>query len=248
MNCATPRKLMDGLPLKPAFLVGLILVLMMTANRAHAVSRDSTLSNFLDQLVPSRELLPAEKAFKFSARLLNRSAVELSWQIAPGYYLYREKFAFSVESPQGVSLGRFELPHGLPHEDAEFGSVEIFRDDLVVTVPLDGDLADDQNLGLTANFQGCADRGVCYPPMTQSVRLDAHGIPAASAELGGGKAPSAPLAGECSAKAPEGFIETEGLSEQCSVFQELKDKSLGWTLLSFLGMGILLSFTPCVFP
>ena len=94
MNCATPRKLMDGLPLKPAFLVGLILVLMMTANRAHAVSRDSTLSNFLDQLVPSRELLPAEKAFKFSARLLNRSAVELSWQIAPGYYLYREKFAF----------------------------------------------------------------------------------------------------------------------------------------------------------
>lgn len=248
MNSVLPRGASKAWLWRPSALLGLLFMFMTSVGLAQAASTDSSLSNFLDKFAPSRELLPAEKAFKFSAKLLNRSSVELTWRIAPGYYLYREKFAFSLESHKGISLGRFELPHGLPHEDAEFGSVEIFRDDLVVTVPLEGDLGADQVVELTASFQGCADRGVCYPPMTQSIRLDAHGIPAASSELAGPSAIQAPIAGECSAKAPEGFIETEGLSEQCSVFQELKEKSLGWTLLSFLGMGILLSFTPCVFP
>lgn len=248
MNSVLPRGAFKAWLWRPSALLGLLFMFMTSVGLAQAASTDSSLSNFLDKFAPSRELLPAEKAFKFSAKLLNRSSVELTWRIAPGYYLYREKFAFSLESHKGISLGRFELPHGLPHEDAEFGSVEIFRDDLVVTVPLEGDLGADQVVELTASFQGCADRGVCYPPMTQSIRLDAHGIPAASSELAGPSAIQTPIAGECSAKAPEGFIETEGLSEQCSVFQELKEKSLGWTLLSFLGMGILLSFTPCVFP
>lgn len=229
-------------------LLGLLLVFLMLPSLAQAASHDSPLSNFLDRLSPARELLPAERAFQFSARLLNRSAIELSWRIAPGYYLYREKFSFSIEPKNGVSLAWFEMPHGLPHEDAEFGSVEIFRDDLVVTVPLEGALGADQVVEFTANFQGCADRGVCYPPMTQSISLDARGVPAASPEAPESSLSNEVLAGECSAKGPEGFVETEGLSEQCSVFQELKEKSLGLTLLSFLGMGILLSFTPCVFP
>jgi thiol:disulfide interchange protein DsbD len=229
-------------------LLGLLLMLFMMPGLAQAASHESSLSSFLDKLSPSRELLPAERAFQFSARLLNRSAIELSWRIAPGYYLYREKFSFSIEPKNGVSLGRFEMPHGLPHEDAEFGSVEIFRDDLVVTVPLEGALGADQTVEFTANFQGCADRGVCYPPMTEVIGLDARGVPAAPSGASESSVSNTVVAGECSAKAPEGFVETEGLSEQCSVFQELKEKSLGLTLLSFLGMGILLSFTPCVFP
>jgi len=231
-----------------SLLFGPLLMLLTLPGLGHAASQESTLSNFLDKLSPSRELLPAERAFQFSARLLNRSAIELSWQIAPGYYLYREKFSFSIEPQNGVSLARFEMPHGLPHDDAEFGSVEIFRDDLVVTVPLVSPLGSEEVIEFTANFQGCADRGVCYPPMSQMIRLDARGIPAASAGDSETSVPIAPAIGECAAKAPEGFVETEGLSEQCSVFQELKEKSLGLTLLSFLGMGILLSFTPCVFP
>jgi thioredoxin:protein disulfide reductase len=236
--------LLRGFPL----LLGLLLMLLMLPGLAQAASHESPLSSFLDKLSPARELLPAERAFPFSARLLNRSTIEVSWRIAPGYYLYREKFSFSIGSQKAVSLGRVELPHGLPHEDAEFGSVEIFRDDLVVTIPLEGELSVDQVVEFTANFQGCADRGVCYPPMTQTMNLDARGVPAAAPGLPESSISNAPAAGECSAKAPEGFVETEGLSEQCSVFQGLKEKSLGLTLLSFLGMGILLSFTPCVFP
>ncbi|MEY4683593.1 MAG: hypothetical protein RLZ25_52 [Pseudomonadota bacterium] len=245
MSRVLPQKTALGCPRRLFLLLGLFLVLFLGSGLTQAASTESALSNFLDKLSPSRELLPAEKAFQFSARLLNRSALEVSWRIAPGYYLYREKFSLSLESKNGISLGRFELPHGLPHEDAEFGSVEIFRDDLVVTVPLEGALAADQVVELTASFQGCADRGVCYPPMTQGARLDARGVPSAAPET---TVSNPSPVGECSARAPEGFIETEGLSEQCSVFQQLKDKSLGWTLLSFLGMGILLSFTPCVFP
>ncbi|MEY2696550.1 MAG: protein-disulfide reductase DsbD [Pseudomonadota bacterium] len=248
MKCVLFGKTSKTLTVRPFLLMGFVLAVTLSASFANAAPNASSLSSFLDKFAPAHELLPAEKAFQFSARLLSRSAVELSWRIAPGYYLYREKFAFSLASQQGITLGQFELPHGLPHEDAEFGSVEIFRDDLVVTVPLNGALAAGQVLELTASFQGCADRGVCYPPMTQSVPLDARGIPAASSEVSDSDGMIAPVAGECSAKAPEGFVETEGLSEQCSVFQELKDKSLGWTLLSFLGMGVLLSLTPCVFP
>ncbi len=226
----------------------LLSALSMSSGVAQASSRDSSLSNFLDKLSPSHELLPAERAFQFSARLLHRSAIEVSFRIAPGYYLYREKFSFVLESGKGVSLARLELPHGLPHEDAEFGSVEIFRDDLDVTIPLEGSLGPNQALEFTASFQGCADRGVCYPPMTQTIRLESLGVPAAPPELSKPPVVMGSAVGECSAKAPEGFVETEGLSEQCSVFQGLKEQSLGWTLLSFLGMGILLSFTPCVFP
>ena len=248
MRCVLSRWRLKALHLRSFLIMGLLWSLIMPVGLVQARSADATLSSFLDKLAPSHALLPAERAFQFSAKLLSRSAIEVSWRIAPGYYLYREKFAFSLEPHQTAPLGRFELPHGLPHEDAEFGSVEIFRDDLVVTIPLDGALAADQVLEFTASFQGCADRGVCYPPMTQTVRLDAHGIPADSQDVAGYSAMRAKGAGECSAKAPEGFVETEGLSVQCSVFQELKEKSLGWMLLSFLGMGLLLSLTPCVFP
>jgi thioredoxin:protein disulfide reductase len=227
-------------------LVALWLVVM--ASGVTAAPSDSALSGFFDRFAPSQSLLPAERAFQFSARLLSHSTIEATWRIAPGYYLYRGKFEFELSGAGRPAIAARELPHGLPHDDPEFGTVEIFRDDLVLTIPLTGSLKSDQVVEFTANFQGCADRGVCYPPMTQTVKLDPRSIPEEHRAGEGLTAKSQEMAGECSAKAAEGFVDTGGLSEQCSVVQTLKEKDLWPVLLSFLGMGVLLSLTPCVFP
>lgn len=230
------------------FRVLVALWLIVMASGVSAAPSDSALSGFFDRFAPSQSLLPAERAFQFSARLLSHSTIEATWRIAPGYYLYREKFEFGLQGAGHPTITARDLPHGLPHEDPEFGTVEIFRDDLVLTIPLTGSLKPDQVVEFKASFQGCADRGVCYPPMTQMVRLDPRSIPEGHRADESVTAKSQGMAGECSAKAAEGFVDTEGLSEQCSVVQALKEKALWPVLLSFLGMGILLSLTPCVFP
>ncbi len=222
--------------------------LLVMASGVPAAPSDSALSGFFDRFAPSQSLLPAERAFQFSARLISHSTIEATWRIAPGYYLYREKFEFELQGARHPAIAARDLPHGLPHEDPEFGTVEIFRDDLVLTIPLAGSLKPDQIVEFKASFQGCADRGVCYPPMTQTVRLDPRSISEGHRADESVTAKSEGMAGECSAKAAEGFVDTEGLSEQCSVVQALKEKALWPVLLSFLGMGFLLSLTPCVFP
>lgn len=226
--------------------MGVLMMLFIGAD-ASALPRESALSGILDRFTPTHALLPAEQAFQFSARLLSPSIIEARWHIAPGYYLYRQKFSLRLEGAGRVALAGFEWPHGLPHDDAEFGTVEIFRDELVVTIPLTGSIEASQKVQLISGFQGCADRGVCYPPITQSVALDAKRIDSDGVELLPDAKSEVPQ-GECSARVAEGFVETDGFSEQCTVVQALKEKTLWPILLTFLGMGVLLSLTPCVFP
>ena len=106
MKCVLFGKTSKTLTVRPFLLMGFVLAVTLSASFANAAPNASSLSSFLDKFAPAHELLPAEKAFQFSARLLSRSAVELSWRIAPGYYLYREKFAFSLASQQGITLMR----------------------------------------------------------------------------------------------------------------------------------------------
>jgi thioredoxin:protein disulfide reductase len=236
---------LNALKIRTFLIVVATFGLYMFHGGAQAESGASGLSSFLEKLNPSQELLPAEKAFRFSARLVDRSRIEATWQIAPGYYLYREKFSFKANRAGSDEVIAGDLPRGLPHEDPEFGTVEIFRDEMTVMLLLPKGLGDKEVMDFIAGFQGCADRGVCYPPMKQTVHLDAKGVPpTVASELPGTPAP----AGECSATGPEGFVETQGLSEQCSAVQVLRDEAIWPVILTFLGMGALLSLTPCVFP
>lgn len=109
-------------------------------------------------------LLP-EQAFRFSARMLDAQHIEARWEIAPGYYMYRDKFKFVLE---GASLGAIELPTGLVKEDENFGKVETYRDAVAVRLPF---TAVTGALVLHATSQGCADIGICYPPQKQSQSL-----------------------------------------------------------------------------
>ena len=113
------------------------------------------------------KLLPNERAFAFSARGVDERTVEARFVIADGYYLYRDRIKFTVDPG---ALGPPSLPPGKMKEDQFFGKVETYRNQLVVKLPLDA-AAPGGAVTLSAESQGCADLGVCYPPQVQRVTL-----------------------------------------------------------------------------
>lgn len=125
------------------------------------------------------KLLPPEQAFRLSARALDARTIEARFDVADGYYLYRDKMAFTVE-PADIGAGPPVLPEGKRKHDEFFGDVETYRGRVVVRVPLAAAVPG-SSLTLKAGSQGCADAGVCYPPTVQEVRL---AIPAAGAGPG----------------------------------------------------------------
>jgi len=137
------------------------------------------------------DLLEPEQAFKFSARAVDGQTLEVRYQIADGYYLYKEKLKFQAE-PSDVILGTPQLPAGKVKQDEHFGKVETYRHDLVIRLPYTRGSA--SRITLKAVSQGCADVGVCYPPQTQAVKVDLPGVQAEAEKkpfflkmLGGGQ-------------------------------------------------------------
>ncbi len=173
------------------------------------------------------ELLPPEQAFEFFASVKDANTLHVSWAIAPGYYLYKEKTQLELVNETQIALGAYNIPTGTPKEDEAFGKVEIFHDELGFDVPLKRLNTQAKTITLKAKYQGCADRGVCYPPMSKEVSLQ---IPAAALLNNANQPASTPL------------------SEQDQIVNSLQHDSLAMTLLTFLGFGLLLSLTPCVFP
>lgn len=167
------------------------------------------------------ELLQPDQAFEFFASIKDDHTLHLNWHIAEGYYLYREKIQLELVNADGITLGTYDIPRGTPKQDEAFGQVETFHDKLDFDLPLIRSGQAAQTITLQAKYQGCADRGVCYPPMSKKIDL------------------SLPIAQQ--AAAPE-------LSEQDQIVRSLHKDSLAITLLSFFGFGLLLSLTPCIFP
>ena len=122
------------------------------------------------------KLLPAEQAFRLSGRALDAKTLEARFNVADGYYLYREKLRFAVE-PAPLAVGTPALPPGKPHQDEFFGKVTIYRGLAVIRLPLAA-ARPGQDVMLVVDSQGCADAGVCYPPQQQRVALT---VPAAGA-------------------------------------------------------------------
>jgi thiol:disulfide interchange protein DsbD len=124
------------------------------------------------------ELLSPDRAFRLSARALDADTVEVRFDIADGYYLYRDRMSFRVEPvPAADAL----LPPGKRKHDAFFGDVDTYRGIVDLRVPLKHAAAPGEMLTLYAETQGCADAGVCYPPNPQQVRIT---VPAAGARAG----------------------------------------------------------------
>ena len=176
------------------------------------------------------ELLEPDKAFRFSARLLDAKSIEVNYRIAKGYYLYRDKFRFSA-APAAVKLGAPQIPPGKRKRDEFFGEVETHRGDLRIVVPFELDGADIPALTLTAVSQGCADVGVCYVPQEQKAELMLASLAAVPAQ----------------ASAADQLFGTQPPVSDAKVAM-LFASGFWLVIASFFGFGLLLSFTPCVLP
>lgn len=201
--------------------------------------------------VRAAEPLPPREAYRLSLSRPDAQSIVVRFRVAPGYYLYQTKFAYRSDTP-GVVPGTPAYPPGEPHEDAFFGKQTVFRDELEIRLPLATATA--APVALAVAYQGCADIGVCYPPDEQ-VLLVAVGATVGDTGGGsllGGLFGKKPLQSTAGAPAPAMDRPTANLADadgDGSRFARLlRDGNLAWIALSFLGLGLLMSFTPCVLP
>lgn len=183
------------------------------------------------------EFLEPEKAFVFSAAMATPDTVELRFRVAPGYYMYRERFGISISPLGAATLGEPVYPKGEVKYDPTFEKdMEVYHQDVVIRVPV---TPGGQPFTLTLTGQGCADAGLCYPPMDSSVKLTP--VAGGYALAGGGGASAAPAASGGGLSALVNAGDT-GLADALG--------GLGWikTAGVFLVLGLLLAFTPCVLP
>jgi thiol:disulfide interchange protein DsbD len=174
----------------------------------------------------SSKFLPVDEAFAPSAIALNGSRVELSWRIAPGYYLYKHQFQVTSKT-ESVGLGRLDLPDGTPKHDEFLGDVEVYHDNVTATLPVVRATPAPMDLDLEVTYQGCAEAGLCYPPTTRMLSV---ALPEATAV----------------SDLPPRL--DEPASELSKWVEILRYGSLWLVVVSFFGGGLALAFTPCVLP
>lgn len=173
----------------------------------------------------AEDFLPPEQAFRVEAQMAAPDRAEVRVRIAPGYYLYREPLRLSAE---GASLGAAEIPPGKVKFDENFQkNVETYRGELRLTVPVQAGAP----FKLAVVSQGCADAGLCYPPMTTLLALDPGQVGAAGASQAGAAASSG-----------RGWLDGDWID------RVLRSGGLWQVVGGFFLMGLLLSLTPCVLP
>jgi thiol:disulfide interchange protein DsbD len=182
---------------------------------------------------PYGKFLPPDQAFQLNAQPRGQSIV-LDWTIHDGYYLYRKHFKIKADSGK---IGQTQFPPGEEENDPNFGKVEVYRREVRVAVPV-RKVPSSGKLALTVVYQGCADAGLCYAPITKHVTVQMGGNQAALAG-GGSTAGGAGAGGGGSAAAQ---------SEQGHLASLVEHANPIWFVLVFFGLGVLLAFTPCVLP
>jgi thioredoxin:protein disulfide reductase len=177
------------------------------------------------------DFLPPDEAFRFGPGVERPDSISLTWIIAEDYYLYKDRIQVSTDTP-GIQLGALQLPKGKPKHDEFFGDTEVYYEILEASLPIARPAGAGGTLNLNVTYQGCAEGGLCYNPITKTVALElpptdqATVLPAGSASA--------------SSRAP--------VAEQDQLAALIRDGNLFAVLATFFGIGVLLSLTPCVLP
>ncbi len=174
------------------------------------------------------DLLPPDQAFIPNIRFDRADEMTIAWQIAPDYYLYRDKF--TVEVDDSLQLGSQRLPDGIDHYDENFGDVQVFYDNVEIVVPFSRSSPDEIPVTIRAGYQGCKEDSICYPPEVRALNM----VVPPTADFSAGD-----------------FDAGDGdmlVSEQ----DRFSALIMGDSWLTFLGAfyiaGLALSLTPCVLP
>lgn len=181
--------------------------------------------------------LPPSQAFTYEAIGYSAETILVRMTAQPGYYLYRDKLAFRIVGDNEFEISQVELPKGTIKDDPEFGPVEVYFGQVEVPLKLSRPAGEERNLTLEADYQGCRDGDICYPPQTSRVELT---MPASSGVINREKPADA-------VNPVEATSTGAAVSEQDMLANMLLNNPSG-ALLAFFIAGILLAFTPCVFP
>ncbi len=192
----------------------------------------------------ANEPLSPDEAFKFDLFAFDGQTLNALWNITPGHYLYQNKIKFSVgEGTTGVTLGKPELPPGIEYKDVYFGDVVTYEEDFEARIPVNGF---QKSLLVNATYQGCSKiTGICYPPQTKTINVDFSNFkPASNIQAVDtiGEAPKTALSTTPTQTA------SPIQSEQSILSDTLKNKGILTIIAAFFVGGLLLTFTPCVFP
>jgi thiol:disulfide interchange protein DsbD len=206
-------------------IAGLLLALLCIASGSAAAQ------GLLGGVSSDEDFLPPDEAFQLTASANGGAAVALQWVIADGYYLYRHRVAVKTDTA-GFTLGTPVLPDGKKKTDEFFGQVEVYYQQFDAEVPLERAAGAD-TVELKVTYQGCADAGLCYPPITKvlTVKLPPPGTP--------------PLV---AAGDPGPATGTTTVAQQDRLASLISSGNLLAVMASFFGFGLLLAFTPCVLP
>ncbi len=212
------------------FLSLLLLLSVISANvDAQFDEKPLTAKDLFSAESNSSDFLPVEKAYRL---LVTPQADKLllQWDIADGYYLYKSRFAAALQNGEELTL---QLPGGIEKQDEYFGDVEVFYQQVTAELPLP---ADSKNLEVQITSQGCADAGLCYPPYTQSFKIDFASN-------------SAVLLDKANVDQPPSAQMTADSSTPVSTATTTAAPTSFWlmALFAFLG-GAILNLMPCVFP
>jgi len=207
-----------------------------TAASGNPLSALKNLAASIDTGSSDQELLDPDQAFAFSLDVPDASNLLARWSIADNYYLYKDKIRLSLKDSNGNALGPIKMPEAINKHDQIMGDTLVYKHGLAINVPLTHDEGAPTDLTLVADFQGCNEAlGVCYPPVHKEIPFSIANLPAGT---------TAEDATPATQTAPAG----EPVSEQDSIAASLASGNIILTLLTFFGLGLLLAFTPCVFP
>ncbi|KAF1053946.1 MAG: Thiol:disulfide interchange protein DsbD [Stenotrophomonas maltophilia] len=203
----------------------LILLLLLVAVPASAglFDKPAPIGGGFSSAAPDNgKFLPVAEAFRLSVEGVDEQRVHLRFINADGYYLYRHRMKFQVE-PAAVTLGDVELPAGQGHHDEYFGDSQVYYAITDVDVPVNN--PSHQPFTLVVSYQGCADKGLCYAPETQRLRI------------ADGQASIEPHSAAASASTPAHKPE-----------HPIGSPKFNRNLLLLFLAGLGLTFTPCVLP
>jgi len=210
------------MPLTSLFLrCWLLILLSMGMAHAAAGSSAAPAAGWLDQPEETPFLEP-DQAFGLHVEAIDARTLRADFSVAPGHYLYRERIHFKLPPAAKSRIGSVELPPGEAKHDANFGDSMVFHNDFSATIRLTHPDPRPERLTLLASYQGCSEKGLCYAPITKTFELSLTGA--------------------------EGTAAPPAANETDRARSLLADGRLWLIALGFFGFGLLLSFTPCVFP
>ena len=184
--------------------------------------QSSKSSSLIDGAASSDDFLKPEQAFKLSIQSRDMQTLLADFEVTPGYYLYRQRISFKLQEGSTSSIAAVELPKGEMKHDPNFGDMEVYHQSFQATVRLQHLGVPPGNVTLLASFQGCSEKGLCYAPIRKTFDI----------ALGSAQTSTAP-------PAP---------ADSDQIRRLLGGGKLWLIAAGFFGFGLLLSFTPCVFP